>query len=174
MFGIARQNDGFILVESVRGRGTRFRIFLPRHLEGPAPAARPEPEPAFPPGRGQTILLVEDEPSVLASTRLLLERLGYVVVPALGPGEALARVQAFPGTFHLLLTDVVMPDMNGRELAERVLALRPGLPVLFMSGHTADILAPHGVLDDGTRFLSKPAAMADLAKAVDAILKAKV
>ena len=112
---------------------------------------------------------------MLAATRLLLEQLGYEVVPAHGPREALACAQSYAqsqkGAFHLLLTDVVMPGMNGRDLSRKLLDLFPGLPVLFMSGYTADILAPQGVLDAGTRFLQKPASLAELAKAVDGALR---
>jgi len=170
VFGIVKQNDGFILVDSAPGKGTQFRIFLPRHLpsEAEAPAeVRPEPIPT---GQGQTILLVEDEAAVLEATRILLEQLGYRVLPARGPEEALVFAGSHKGTLDLLLTDVVMPRMNGRELSERVQALRPELPVLYMSGYTADILAPHGILEGGTHFVQKPASILDLAKSVSAIL----
>jgi PAS domain S-box-containing protein len=170
VFGIVKQNDGFILVQSDVGKGTEFRIFLPRFTGAGAETADAQAPPDVPQGHGETILLVEDDAAVLAATRILLEQLGYAVVPARGPQEALVYAQSYQGAFQLLLTDVVMPDMNGRELAERVMALRPRLPVLFMSGYTADILDPHGVLDQGVNFIQKPASLVELARGVDLVL----
>jgi PAS domain S-box-containing protein len=175
VFGIVKQNDGFILVHSAVGEGTEFRIFLPRFTGEGAEAPDAQAPPPVPAGHGETILLVEDDPAVLAATRILLVQLGYAVVPARGPQEALVYAESYQGAFQLLLTDVVMPDMNGRELSERITALRPGLPVLFMSGYTADILDPHGVLDQGVNFIQKPASLVELAKGVDLVLsRAKV
>jgi len=167
--GIVKQNEGFILVESRPGQGTRFRIYLPRH-QGPEAGAGDGAAPAIPAGHGETILLVEDEATVLVATRMLLEHLGYAVLPAQGAAKALEIESAFQGSLDLLLTDVVMPDMNGRELSDRIRSRRPGLPVLFMSGYTADILDPHGVLEEGVHFLQKPASVLEMAHGVEGAL----
>ncbi|BDU71967.1 PAS domain S-box protein [Mesoterricola silvestris] len=169
VFGIVKQNDGFILVESQPGKGTRFRIYLPRHA-GSRPEAEGAAPPAIPTGHGETILLVEDEEAVLVATRMLLEQLGYVVLSAQGAARALEIEGSFAGTLDLLLTDVVMPEMNGRELSEWIRNRRPGLPVLFMSGYTADILDPHGVLEEGVHFIQKPATVLELARGVEGVL----
>jgi len=169
VFGIVKQNEGFILVESQPGKGARFRIYLPRH-QGAEAGAGGEAVPAIPTGHGETILLVEDEATVLVATRMLLEQLGYVVLPAQGAARALEIEDAFQGTLDLLLTDVVMPEMNGRELSEWIRNRRPGLPVLFMSGYTADILDPHGVLEEGVHFIQKPASVLELARGVEGVL----
>jgi len=161
--GIVRQNEGFINVYSEPGKGTTFRIYLPRHAgeaeEVPGEAAT-EPVPQ---GRGETVLLVEDEPAVLELARTLLDRLGYEVQTADAPGEALRLAGAHAGRFHLLITDVVMPGMNGRELARRLREMHPGIKVLFMSGYTADVIARQGVLDPDVEFVEKPFAIRDLA-----------
>jgi len=169
VFGIVKQNDGFILVESQPGKGARFTIYLPRH-RGVEAGAAGDAAPAIPTGHGETILLVEDEATVLVATRMLLEQLGYVVLPAQGAARALEIEGAFQGDLDLLLTDVVMPEMNGRELSEWIRNRRPGLPVLFMSGYTADILDPHGVLEEGVHFIQKPASVLELARGVEGVL----
>jgi len=155
VYGVVQQNRGFILVESAPGRGTTFSIHLPRDAAGrdrpPAPGAPLPPEP----GR-ETILLVEDEPSVLHLTARILTRQGYRVLEAGTPQEALCLAREAPGELHLLITDVVMPEMNGRQLARSVLSLHPGARCLFMSGYTADVVAHQGVLEEGVAFLQKP------------------
>jgi CheY-like chemotaxis protein len=133
-------------------------------------------EPAEPSTRvrrgHETILLVEDEESLRVLSRELLEELGYQVLAAAGPGEALALCEKHPSAIDLLLTDVVMPVMGGRELAERVAALRPGIKVLFSSGYTADAIAHQGVLDAGVHLLEKPFVLATLARKVAEVLGA--
>jgi len=118
----------------------------------------------------ETILLVEDEPAILKLGQRMLERLGYHVLAASGPGEALRLAEYYAGTIHLLLTDVVMPDMNGRDLAKRLLTFYPDLRLLFMSGYTADVIAHHGVLDEGVLFLQKPFSKAELSLKVREVL----
>lgn len=169
VYGIVKQNAGFITVDSEPGRGTLFKIYLPRYLgkEEQEPTARPM-EPA---SRGQeTILLVEDEPAILDLGKQLLEMQGYQVLAASTPGEALRLAEEHSGEIHLLLTDVIMPGMNGKELANKLLSLYPGLKQVFMSGYTADIIAHHGVLDVGMQFLQKPFSLDTLTSKVRAAL----
>ncbi|MEW6489225.1 MAG: response regulator, partial [Thermodesulfobacteriota bacterium] len=118
-------------------------------------------------GRGwETLLLVEDEEAILELGREILEELGYTVLAAATPAEALRTAQAYPGEIHLLITDVVMPGMNGRELAERLGAMRRGLRCLFISGYTADLVAHRGILDEGVRLLQKPFTVRELSAKV--------
>jgi nitrogen-specific signal transduction histidine kinase/CheY-like chemotaxis protein len=155
VYGIVKQNNGIIEVSSKLGEGTTFRIFLPREKAG----AR-LPASAFAkrelPGGNETVLLVEDEEALLRIGRLLLEDLGYKVLAASGPNQGIRIAAEYAGDIHLLLTDVIMPEMSGRELRDRLLALRPGMKCLFMSGYTADIIAHRGVLDSGVHFFQKP------------------
>jgi CheY-like chemotaxis protein len=172
VYGIVKQNNGFISVYSEPVLGTTFRIYLPRHL-GKTERLRKEvtPEPVR---RGQeTILLVEDEPSLLELSKLLLETQGYQVLPAGTPGEALRLAEEFRGKIHLLMTDVVLPEMNGRELAQKMLALYPHLKCLFTSGYTANVIAHHGVLDENVHFIQKPFSRRDLAAKVREALDQK-
>ena len=171
VYGIVQQNNGFIQVHSEPDRGTTFRIYLPRHGDKTDPLPQEEPA-APPPGGRETILLVEDEPAVLHSTAQMIETLGYGVWKAGAPAEALRRVRESKGQIHLLVTDVVMPGMNGRDLAQQIRALLPELKCLFMSGYTADVIARNGVLEKGVHFIQKPFSRRDLAakirKALDA------
>jgi PAS domain S-box-containing protein len=154
VYGVARQNGGSVNLYSEPGRGTTVRVYLPRH-EGDAARVEPAPSP-LPRCGAETILLVEDEGALLALAEELLTELGYTVLAAEGPLEALA-VAARPETrIDLLLTDVIMPTMNGKELSERLRAMRPGVRVLFTSGYTADAIAHRGMLDPGIDFLEKP------------------
>ena len=156
VYGIVKQNQGFINVYSEPGQGTSFKIYLPRYAASEPASARSMPAPAAVSTGTETVLLVEDEEALLKLGKLLLERLGYTVLAASGPGEALQLAEAYPDAIHLLLTDVIMPEMSGRDLWERLRALRPGLKCLFMSGYTANVIAHHGVLEEGVHFLQKP------------------
>ena len=165
VYGAVRQNKGLITVDSEPGRGTTFRIYLPRHEEQAA-EGRPAAPDLRPARAGETLLLVEDDPHILKIIAAMLERLGYAVLAASTPGEALRLAGKRDGPIRLLLTDVIMPEMNGRELFVRLLALRPDLKCLFMSGYTANVIAHHGVLDAGMNFIQKPFSINDLANKV--------
>ncbi|WP_319574197.1 PocR ligand-binding domain-containing protein [uncultured Desulfobacter sp.] len=162
VYGAVKQNNGFINVYSESGQGTTFKIYLPRHKAKTAPV--PEKGADKPSERGhETILLVEDEPSVLKTTTMMLERQGYTVVGASTPSEAVRLAAEHAGHIHLLMTDVVMPEMNGRDLAKNILSFYPGLKCLFMSGYTANVIAHHGILDEAVDFIQKPFSKSDLA-----------
>jgi PAS domain S-box-containing protein len=157
VYGIAKQNDGYVTVASEPDRGSTFRIYLPpyrgaRLVPQPGPAA----EASAVASGDETILLVEDEPAIRDMTRIMLERLGYTVLTAGSPRAAIDLAEQHHGGIQLLLTDVVMPEMNGRALADRLLEHCPGLQCLFMSGYTADVIAQHGVLDENVIFIQKP------------------
>ncbi|OGV74990.1 MAG: hypothetical protein A3K19_12095 [Lentisphaerae bacterium RIFOXYB12_FULL_65_16] len=171
VYGIVKQNSGFIYVYSEPGQGTTFRIHLPQVAAG-AVAATATSKAAVPRGRGETILLVEDEKSLRVTCGLFLEALDYKVLLAETPGEALKMVDRHPGDIHLLLTDVVMPGMDGRQLSKRISAVKPGVKVLFMSGYTADVIAQRGVLEQNTAFIGKPFKRDDLARKVRDVLEA--
>jgi len=162
VYGIVKQNAGFINVYSEPEKGTTFRIYLPRH-KGEAEAAPRDTPEKIPMGSGETILLVEDDAEILDIGKAMLESLGYSVHAANSPDAALGMARKHPGKIHLLMTDVVMPQMSGKDLAVRLTEKRPETKTLFMSGYTADVIAHHGVLDEGIRFIQKPFSMHDLA-----------
>ena len=118
----------------------------------------------------ETILLVEDEVMILDMTTAMLKELGYTVLTAGTPGEAIRLATEHPGSIDLLMTDVVMPEMNGRDLAKNLLAIRPTLNRLFMSGYTDNVIAHHGVLDEGLHFIQKPFSVKDLATKIREVL----
>jgi PAS domain S-box-containing protein len=154
VYGIVKQNKGFVNVYSEPGQGTTFKIYLPHHGSSAEPAA--ETAANQPPGGSETVLVVEDEPMILEIATTMLESLGYTVLAAPGPTEAIRLAGEHGGTIQLLMTDVVMPEMNGRLLANHMRARFPNLRCLFMSGYTANVIAHHGVLDQGVHFIQKP------------------
>jgi PAS domain S-box-containing protein len=163
VFGMVKQNNGFINVYSEPGQGTTFKIYLPVFAAKSAGIRADAPE--LPTEHGhETILLVEDEPAILQMTTMMLTRLGYTVVAAATPGEAIRLALEYRGRIDLLMTDVVMPEMNGRELAKNLLSHYPDLKRLFMSGYNANVIAHHGVLDQGIHFIEKPFSMKDLGR----------
>jgi PAS domain S-box-containing protein len=169
VFGIVKQNDGFINVYSEPGEGTTFRIYLPCYAARATRAALREDEPLLH-GRG-TILLVEDEPAILEMTRQSLEGFGYCVLTASTPSAAIKMARGHAGEIELLITDVVLPEMNGRDLSLSLLRIYPNLKRLFISGYTADVIVHHGVLDLGVQFLQKPFSMRDLSAKVSELLE---
>lgn len=154
VYGIVKQNHGFINIYSEPGQGTTFKIYFPR-AEGQETEKPPSLEKRDLRGK-ETVLLVEDEESILALGKTILERHGYEVLAAKSPNEALRMIQSHSGPIHLLITDVVMPEMNGKDLRDKVAELRPDLKRIFMSGYTAKVIAHHGILDEGIDFLQKP------------------
>lgn len=125
------------------------------------------------PGRGESVLLVEDESMFLEIVRKILEKESYAVLAATTPGEAIRLAEEHAGSIQLLITDVIMPEMNGQELAKRLQAFSPKLKCLFMSGYTADVIARRGVLDEGVHYIQKPFSKQDLATKVRAVLEKK-
>ncbi|MCX8038515.1 MAG: PAS domain S-box protein [Candidatus Sumerlaeia bacterium] len=172
VYGMVKQNHGFINVYSEPGRGSTFKIYLPRVAE----EVKPEPEVAVAPEvlhGTETVLIVEDEETILNLGRTILEHYGYTVLTARRPTDALALAREHAGEIHLLITDVVMPQMNGRELREKIEAIRPQIKTLFMSGYTANAIAHHGVLDEDVEFLQKPFTVQMMAEKVRTVLDRK-
>jgi two-component system cell cycle sensor histidine kinase/response regulator CckA len=172
-YGIVKQSGGYIWCYSEPGTGTTFKIYLPRADKAAAPAPQAPPAIATSPlPVCETILLVEDEPEVRSLVQRLLKMQGYTVVAAANPDEALAIIRDFKGQIDLMVTDVVMPGMSGRQLAERLAKILPDLKVLFVSGYTDDAIVHHGILDPGTAFLQKPFTPQALARKVREVIEA--
>jgi len=169
VYGIVKQNDGFIYVASELGKGTTFNIYLPRFL---AETAQDLPAKVADKRRTgtETILLVEDDEAILNLSKMILENLGYTVLAARTPVHAIHLAEQHPGALHLLITDVVMPEMNGRLLAEQLRSIRPRLKCLYMSGYTADVIAHRGILDGGVNFIQKPFGSDEFAAKVRQVL----
>jgi signal transduction histidine kinase len=166
-YGIVRQNDGHIAFESEQGAGTTFTVWLPR-VPGPEPETDTGPDPAT--ASSATVLLVEDDTMVRRLARRLLEHHGFTVLDAEDGPAALRLAAHHPGPIHLLLSDVVMPEMGGRELARALRAARPGIKVLYMSGYSDDLIARRGALNPRLVFLQKPFAGDELVRAVRHLL----
>jgi PAS domain S-box-containing protein len=169
IYGIVKQNKGIINVYSEPGQGTTFKIYLPRFHTSEETQEKTLTEKPAPIG-DETILLVEDEPAILEMTRRMLERKGYSVVPAATPADAISIADTYVGKIDLLMTDVVMPEMNGRDLAKKITAIFPEIKLLFMSGYSANVITQQGVLNDGVAFMQKPFSMNELAEKIRGIL----
>ncbi|RJR33165.1 MAG: PAS domain S-box protein [Desulfobacteraceae bacterium] len=168
VYGIMKQNNGFINVYSEPGQGTTFRLYFPR-CAGESVSVQEKPAEIIPRGT-ETVLIAEDEAPLLDIARAALMNHGYTVLAARTPTIALSLANEHKGEIHLLLTDVVMPEMNGRQLTELLKKRHPDLKCLFMSGYTANVVAHHGVLDEGVNFIEKPFSPSFLSKKVREVL----
>ena len=169
VYGIVRQSGGSIWVYSEPGRGTTFKVYLPRFEAG---VLETKPKAAAPTAlRGdETILLVEDDATLRELISTALRRYGYTVIEAAHGGEAILICEREKAPIHLLLTDVVMPQISGSALAEHLVLFRPEMKVLFMSGYTHDTIVHHGVLDSGVNFIAKPFRLQSLVQKVREVL----
>ena len=158
VYGAVKQNNGYVDVYSEPGTGTTFTLYLPCYEGDTTQVVKESAKESYPTGN-ETVLLVEDESSILNMVSLILTQQGYTVLAANTPDKALQLAREYNGEIHLLMTDVVMPEMNGSDLAKQILCFYPGIKNLYMSGYTADLIAHHGVLDEGVYFIQKPFSM---------------
>jgi len=170
-----KQSGGYVWVYSEPGRGTSFKIYLPRIEDGQPSGTRDrKPDTLSLPRRSETVLLAEDEKGVRELAREYLEMSGYTVIEAENGHMALELAAMHAGQIHLLMTDVVMPGISGRELADRVGQIRPGIKILYMSGYTDQAVVHHGILETDAVLLQKPFTAATLAAKLREILTAEV
>ncbi len=173
VYGIVRQNEGYVTVTSEPGRGTTFTVYLPRH-EGSIEEIESTKAHELPRGAGEMVLVAEDETTILDLCAAVLRQLGYHVLTASSPLEALGVAASHEGKIDLLMTDVIMPEMNGRDLAQGLLARRPEMKVLYMSGYTADVVSSRDMMDDGACFIQKPFSVHDVASKVREALEGAI
>ena len=169
VYGIVKQNNGFINVYSELGQGTTFKIYFPSY-DDLAVASQQTMEAETPRGNAEVIMIVEDEVAILNLCKTMLQQVGYTVLALGSPSEALKMADEYKGKISLLITDVIMPEMNGRNLADHLHRIYPDIKFIFMSGYTANVIAHHGVLDEGINFIQKPFTLYDLAIAVHKVL----
>jgi signal transduction histidine kinase/ActR/RegA family two-component response regulator len=172
VYGVVKQNKGFISVYSEPGKGSCFKIYFPRHFSKISKEEKERQIEIFK-GHGELILLVEDEISILNMGKAMLQQLGYQVIAVPTPSEVLSSISSIAYPIRLLITDVVMPEMSGRELADRIREVYPDVKCLYMSGYTSNVIACQGVLDEGVQFLEKPFTVNALAAKVREILDMK-
>lgn len=173
VYGVVKQSNGFVWVYSESGTGSTFKIFLPR-VDKPISVFKPGEVPAEAAGKGETILVVEDDDMVRELVKRVLERFGYRVLTAASGGEALTAAEKSQERIDLLLTDVVMPNMNGRKLARRMSAIQPSLKVVYTSGYTDEAIAHHGVFSHDVTLVEKPLSISALTSVVRSVLDGKV
>ena len=171
VYGIVRQNNGFVTTYSEVGKGTTFHVYLPLMAEDAD--QKHEHAGKIPGSGGETILLVEDDSVLLNMSSRMLRNMDYQVIAAGTPAEALRQAREIQGDIHLLLTDVVMPEMSGRELADKIAKIRTEIKQIFMSGYTAEVIAHQGVLEDGVNFIQKPFNYQGLSEKIRSVLDEK-
>jgi CheY-like chemotaxis protein len=169
VYGIVKQSGGNIWVYSEPGRGTTFKIYLPR-VDEPLEEIRQRAVRKETPRGNETVLIVEDEEEVRKLAVKILQRQGYMVLVASHGNEALSVCKKHKGSIHLLVTDIVMPRMSGRELASRMAKIHPGIKVLYMSGYTENAIAHHSVLNKDMHYIQKPFTLEGMARAVREVL----
>mgnify|MGYP006288435999 FL=1 len=162
VYGIVKQNNGFINIYSEPGEGSTVKIYLPGHTSPESVSAPAQKSGKQTPTGSETVLIVEDEPAILQMGKDMLTNLGYTVLTAARPAAALRLAEEYEGEIELLITDVVMPEMNGRDLAAQIHLLQPDIKTIYISGYTEDAIAHHGVLDNGVQFIQKPFSIQDL------------
>jgi len=170
VYGIIKQNKGFIDIDSARGQGTTISIYLPRYADEHVQSEKSDVTAEGIEQGHETILIVEDEIGILQMAKLVLEQCGYQVLTATSAKQAMRQVEGYAKGIQLLVTDVVMPEMNGRELANHMLSLHPEMRCLYMSGYSGDTISRHGVLDEGVHFIQKPFSTSDLTTMVRRVL----
>jgi len=169
VYGIVQQNKGFINVYSEPGRGSSFKMYFPA-MCGENIRIEAEGPQLIPRGDGEVIIIVEDEPAIIEIAKSILEELNYKVITAASPDEAKTAGSSYDGVIDLLITDIILPEKNGRELAAEITASRPEMKVLFMSGYTADVIARQGIIEEGISFIQKPFSMKDIALKIKSVL----
>ncbi len=169
VFGIVNQNKGFIIVNSEPGNGSTFNVYLPRHI-GEGKKTRPATVPEMSSSHGEMVLLVEDELSLMRMGQIMLENMGYKVLAAATPNEAMYLAQKHAGEISLLITDVVMPKMNGRDMADKIRIIYPNIKTLFMSGYTSDVFDKIGGIKESKKFIQKPFTRQEFTSKVRALL----
>jgi CheY-like chemotaxis protein len=172
VYGIVQQSGGTVAAQSELGKGSRFTLSLPCAEPAEASPSATAAEPQPPKGGNGTVLVVEDEAAVRKLVTRVLRGAGYEVLEAFGGAVAVQLARNHPGQIHLIVVDVVMPGMNGRETAEAIAKVRPGIPALFISGYTDEIIARHGVLEAGVQLLAKPFTSRELLGRVQQLLHA--
>ena len=163
VYGIVKQNQGFVRVKSTPGEGSTFSVYLPRCISPCENRIESPPAVSLAGRDSQTVLLVEDEPAILTLIQTMLQRLGYKVIAASTPSLALRLAADHQGPIDILLTDIIMPEMDGLRLSEKILVLHPTTLRIFMSGYTDDVIADSGVLGEALNFIQKPFTKKELA-----------